>query len=657
MMRADESQCRPAASPIPVLAAAIAATLLVAPASSFAQRARENAVTSAADGFGATVGNERVGVYTTTNVRGFSPITAGNRRLDGLYFDLGGNGLTNRLYSRSTVRVGLPALAYPFPAPSGIVDYDLRKPTGSTALGLLVARTVYGGSMFELDGQRPLGDRLSLAGGIGGVFNTYADGRSTDARSAALIPTLEIGDATWTAFAGYSDTGGSVPPIMVTSGPVLPPDLDTRRFHAQPWIDNKQVSRTFGLHGVVPLAPRLDLRVGVFDSRSTRERTYANLFLDVQPDGTSREVVVSDPRLPARWTSGEVRLDWQIRQGATDHRIILAARGRDKRLESGGSGSAELGPAIIGRLTPAPRPDFVYAAPTVNEVRQGSIGVAYIGHLPSGWDFNIGLQRLDYRSDFTAHGGLTRTLATPWIYNATVAYAPSARVGFYAGLATGLEESAPAPASAANRDDAVPASETRQYDAGVRLVLGEVRLVAGVFQLERPYYSIDADNLYRALGDLRNRGIEISLAGALTPRLSVVSGLVLADPRVIGEAFEAGRTGRRPVAATTRLARLDAEYVVPALEGLSLTASSQHSSAVVASTGTYAALGDRQLEVPAGTTHDLGFRYRFVVKDVPVALRAQVLNVFDTQRPVVSSSNVFLVSERRRFMLQLTADF
>ncbi|MEP7245859.1 MAG: TonB-dependent receptor, partial [Gammaproteobacteria bacterium] len=56
-----------------------------------AQRADENAVTTAQDAFGATTGNESIGLYSETEVRGFSPVTAGNVRIEGLYFDRQGN--------------------------------------------------------------------------------------------------------------------------------------------------------------------------------------------------------------------------------------------------------------------------------------------------------------------------------------------------------------------------------------------------------------------------------------------------------------------------------------------------------------------------------------------------------------------------------------
>jgi iron complex outermembrane receptor protein len=634
-----------------------AALVLLAATPAVAQRAAENAVASATDGFGVTVGAERVGVYSTSSVRGFSPITAGNRRIEGLYFDLGGNGLTNRLYNRATVRVGLPALAYPFPAPSGIVDYELRKAGPEAVLSVVAGRPAYGGYTLELDGHAPLaGGRLAVAAGLGLAENTYVDGRDTRARSAAITPTLRLDHSQWTAFLGYAQTAGDVPPILITTGARLPPAFDSGRFYSQPWIDNDQRSRTYGLTGRVEVAEDLTLRLGAFESRSVRRRTYSDLFLNVQADRTAQEVVVSDPRLPARWTSGEARLSWDFEAGGFAQTLHASLRGRDKRLESGGSGQAALGLVRLGALTPVGEPAFTYATPTVNQVRQVTAGLAYIGRW-EGLEMNLGLQKTDYRSRLDRAGRSDRTDASPWLYNATLAYAATDWLGLYGGVTRGLEESAGAPASAANRDDAVPASRTRQYDAGARLVLGQLRLVGGIFQLERPYYSVGAGNLYRPLGEVRNRGVELSLAGPITERLSVVAGLVQMDPRVTGEAFEAGRVGRRPVGATTRSARLDMEYRAPIAEGLSFSLGVQHSGAVVASTGTYADLGGRQLEVAPATTVDIGARYRFEAVGTPMTARVQLLNLFDVRRPTVSSSNAFILPDTRRLTFQLAADF
>src|SRR4051812_6768558 len=164
--------------------AMILAGSLAAPA--LAQRSGENAVTAADDAFGTSVGNEQIGLYSSDEVRGFSPGAAGNIRIDGLY--LGGLFIGNpRLLAGTAVKVGLTAQGYPFPAPTGIVELSLR-PAGTEPL---LSTVVHGGFQngFEVDGQLPLSSGFSLAGGVG--FNHFLDnpgGDYGDYWSAGVAP-------------------------------------------------------------------------------------------------------------------------------------------------------------------------------------------------------------------------------------------------------------------------------------------------------------------------------------------------------------------------------------------------------------------------------------------------------------------------------------
>src|SRR4029079_16383414 len=153
------------------------AVILVASlrAPAWAQRAGENAVTSADDAFGTSVGNEQIGLYSSDEVRGFSPGAAGNIRIDGLY--LGGLFIGNpRLLAGTSVKVGLTAQGYPFPAPSGIVELSLR-PAGTQPV---LSAVLHGGTQngLERDGQLPLSKDFSLAGGVG--YNHYLDNPGGD---------------------------------------------------------------------------------------------------------------------------------------------------------------------------------------------------------------------------------------------------------------------------------------------------------------------------------------------------------------------------------------------------------------------------------------------------------------------------------------------
>src|ERR1700754_4571562 len=104
------------------LLAAAALACLATPA--LAQRADDNAVKSADDAFGTSVGNENIGLYGPFDVRGFSAVDAGNVRIDGLYFDRQTDS-PSLIAPGSTIRVGISAQGYPLPEPTGIADYDL----------------------------------------------------------------------------------------------------------------------------------------------------------------------------------------------------------------------------------------------------------------------------------------------------------------------------------------------------------------------------------------------------------------------------------------------------------------------------------------------------------------------------------------------------
>lgn len=51
-----------------------------------------------------------------------------------------------------------------------------------------------------------------------------------------------------------------------------------------------------------------------------------------------------------------------------------------------------------------------------------------------------------------------------------------------------------------------------------------MKLVAGVFDVAKPYFNNDERNVFAVLGDVRHRGAEFSLAGNPTERLSLVAG-------------------------------------------------------------------------------------------------------------------------------------
>lgn len=133
---------------------------------------RRKRVESAEDAFGTSTGHETIGVYDEGNVRGFSPGTAGNFRMEGMYFDIQG-GLGNRVIDGETIRVGPAAQGYAFPAPTGVVDLQLKKAGDKLVVAPFLSADSFGGLGFEVDAQIPLSGK-TLGVGPGSAFMTTA---------------------------------------------------------------------------------------------------------------------------------------------------------------------------------------------------------------------------------------------------------------------------------------------------------------------------------------------------------------------------------------------------------------------------------------------------------------------------------------------------
>jgi len=105
---------------------------------------------SSDDAFGKLVGLESIGLYDESQVRGFSLENAGNYRIEGNYYAR----VVPPFYlirAASTVRIGVNALRYDFPAPSGVLEYDLRRAPPGEGLTIEAGTRGYSGPFADID--------------------------------------------------------------------------------------------------------------------------------------------------------------------------------------------------------------------------------------------------------------------------------------------------------------------------------------------------------------------------------------------------------------------------------------------------------------------------------------------------------------------------
>ena len=623
-----------------------------AAAPGLAQRAGENAVRSADDAFGTSVGNERVGLYSPFGARGFSPVQAGNVRIEGLYFDYQAD-LNERVISGSNVRVGLSAQSYPFPAPTGVGDFSLRKPGDEAVLSVVGGYGPFGGLRLEMDGQLPLGETLGVAGGLGINKEEQFFGGDRTILNAAIIPRWRPSDSIEIIpFWSITDVSGQEPqPIIFTAGDFLPPRIERGVYVGQPWARSRFRGVNYGIVSRFDLDAATTLRGGLFRSNFENGLNFTDLALNATADGIADRFLIAEADRGFASTSGELRLSRRFDEGEVRrHTIHLAARGREQKRRYGGGQTIFLGRARIDEPIAFEKPELEFGPQTRDRVRQFTAGLGYEGRWRDVGELSLGIQKTDYRKEVdTPAGPLPVSTDSPWLPNGTLSIYAGKDLVFYAGYTKGLEESPVAPEVARNKDEAPPAIITEQMDAGLRYVISDnLRLVAGVFDVRKPYYALDENLIFANLGTVRHRGVELSLAGQVAPRLNVVAGTVFLDAELSGEEVEQGLVGRRPVNAIGRVSSAAIEYSVPGVEGLSV-------DLYYESTSDRTANRQNTLEVPARYIVSPGIRYRFNIGDKPATFRAQVASANNVYGYNVIGEGVYY-NFPRRFSMSLVAD-
>jgi iron complex outermembrane receptor protein len=584
--------------------AAAAAILCLSPGTAHAQRADENAVKSAADAFGTSVGNERIGLYNDFDARGFSPNAAGNIRLEGLYVD-NPSGFSGRLVSGSTLRVGIAAQGYPFPAPTGIADYALRSVGREGVVTVSAQAGPFGSRALSVDTQQPfLNGRLGLAGGLAYRRDEQVPGNGDELVGLGGVLHWRASERLLIQpfLAAFDLPSLRSTALVLTDGAKEPPPSPARNLNPE-WVRSSAFRPLYGTVATFQATDAWTVKAGLFRAENHTERQRTVLLQNVQPDGYADRFVAASQDQFFGSTSGELRATWRGQEGPREHAVHLSARGRAADRAYGGSALVPLGPGnLYQEAADVPEPVFAFGPRSRDEVRQTTSGVAYSGAWAGRGELRLGLQKVDYEKT-TRAPGRPDVVSTddPWLYDAAVAAPITSWLSAYAGYTVGLEESPVAPENAVNRNEAPPALRTSQKDAGIRFRLpAGMTLVAGVFDVQKPYFNLDPAKVYRELGEVRHRGFELSLAGKPIKGLSAIAGAVLLDGEVSGELVELGRIGPRPVGLIERRILLNLDYQLPWNPALSVDLAMQSTGDRAAGSAPQASLGGSNSSSPVG---------------------------------------------------------
>ena len=625
---------------------------LVYAAPVIAQRADENAVVSAEDAFGTSVGRESIGIYGDGSVRGFSPSVAGNVRIDGLYFDQQG-GLTGRVTEGSTIRVGVAAQADPFPAPTGLVDISLRPSGEQYLLSVLGSVGPYGSTAIEMDGQLIFSPSLSIAIGAAGFKDQYANGSRGLSGSVGMVPRwLLTPSVSLTGFWGRGETfHETTAPIFIPRGDRISQKIERGKYQGPDWTENKNSTDNGGII-VDGALGSLSIKAGLFRSIFRSSLSFSNIIEDITDSSTVVRSVFANPSSRFASTSGELRVARSIKEGRRQHLLLVSLRAREVNSRYGGSEFIDLGSSTLGVAVNSPRPaTFRFGAQNTEDVRQATLGFSYGLKWGGLFDLRAGVQRTRYKKDaLDASGTETNRTTQAWLPNITAALHIIPSLTAYASFVRGLEENGVAPDFAENRLETLPALLTRQWDAGLQWKPSDsAKIVIGYYNVQKPYVTLDQLSIYRAIGTETHQGFEASISTFVSKNLRIVAGGAYGNPTVrVGTAL-ADSVGRRPVGQPRLIAQGSINYEVNAIPRLSFDGTLNH-------TGRQASNLENSYFIPSLTTFDVGARYSFKLGKVPATLRFTVGNVTNAYQWILVGAGAFEPLNQRSYSVYLTID-
>ncbi|HEY0685736.1 MAG TPA: TonB-dependent receptor [Steroidobacter sp.] len=597
-------------------------------------QATANAVAVAEDAFGSSEGDESVGIYDQTSVRGFSLEAAGNYRINGRYFVKNG-GVSSFFLEKSVVRIGYNALALDHPGPSGVVDYKLRDPSRDEPSLVTVGVDSYEQPFSELHFKyRNQADTFSTSMGASRRFQ-WADEQGGEGSDLLLAGTLRatLANARLQLFGGEYryQRNGRFRVSLAPNATALPAQIERGRYLGQSWASEAGARRIVGALADLDLDEHWTLRAtGVF-SQEAPDNKFTQLFSNVAEDGLAQSSVVVSPEQRSRSYSAEVRIGRIIQTGHVAHSIAMDARLRDSQSRFGGERVITVGQTLLGQSAQAvAAPDMGASAARLRDtIDQHGLGLSYQIALPGRLRISSGVLYSDYSKQFTNDAGTVHSNeSAPWLYNLGAVLTVRDRLELYGSYTRGLEEAGVAPSTAANANAVLEAAIADQRELGLRYALDDVTLIVAGFETRKPHVGIDAvTDSFSFLGEVTHRGVETSLSGSLLPNLSAVIGAVYTDARVVGPSVDAGSIGSRPPGVPEMRAVAALNYQLS--RQLSFDVAVEHLGERAARSRLNAATGT-QLETEASTVVDLGARYSLQASGRPVVVRAQLLNAFDT---------------------------
>jgi iron complex outermembrane receptor protein len=628
-------------------------------------------------------------VYSNVAIRGINVENRANYRLDGILPIVNLIDLPLEDKDRVEALKGASALYYGFTSPAGIVNLTMKRPTPDPYLAATLSGNEYSSVAGHIDAGNtwgPFGARVNAVYGRvdPGIDNT----RGHRSLVAAALDFEPGDDITISVDAEHIRKRVVEPgvfryvrlpaptPTNLYPALELPPLLDPNVNFGPEWASNRAEERN--LLGVVTLriSPAWALSASYGSSHLVRDRHFNTVDLDNYGADTDGNGILGIGLQPgATFDNSNYRMEiagaantWFMKH----HLLIGASQNIRDAFNSltipvtcpGATPTAPRAPCRQNVFDPVDIPETPFPARTGTRTRINDIGYYLFDRVEFAEWLQVlaGVRKADYSEKSLDTGAISfADKPTSFSYGGVIK--PKPWMSIYGTYIEGLESTPAAPVTASNFGTPMPATNSTQREAGIKI---EARpgllLQAAYFNIERDSAFVNGERLYVLDGRARFRGTEISVTGELAPAWSVYA---------TGQWLHAQQISGADTVITTN-PMTGAVTVAPTVVGrrientpertFSLATEYRFGSGFSVNGGAYY-LGERavnafnQAFIPGYALFDLGAAYSGAFQDREITLRASCQNITDKRYFSSTGANVVAQGPPRVVRLSVMVKF
>src|SRR5699024_5315420 len=228
---------------------------------------------------------------------------------------------------------------------------------------------------------------------------------------------------------------------------------------------------------------------------------------------------------------------------------------------------------------------------------------------------------------------------------------PTDWLSLYAKHIEGIQSGQAAPTDAANVGQIIGLAVSKQNELGAKFDFGHIGGSLALYQIKRPEAYQNSKGVYGYYGEQRNRGIEASIYGKPTERLSLLASATWIDPKLT-HTENGAYDGNDAIGVPNYRVVLAGDWQLPGTSNWSANARIIHTGPQYADTA-------NQLKVDDWTRLDLGLRYKMPLRhgDRSIIWRANIHNVPNANYSAPAQGGHLSVGEQRTFNLSAAFNF